>query len=322
MWDAGGVQVFLREHLLTDQTTDVSSAAARGHGICILAMVLFALGFPAAGVLLESWDVVSLSAVRMVLSVALLVPIWIFMDGMAKVRNASWLRGLLIGGVGFGTGTISLLITQSLTDAVTAALVAAMMPVAAVFLEVLLDGRRLTVSFLVGVALVLVGGIVASGAALTESRFGLGALIGITATFVFAWASRASVKNLPDMSNMGQATVTLVGAMVFTVLIYGVFAVQGWEGTQVGALDGYSVLMLLIYAFCGLAISQVFWILGVSKLGIGQASFHLNATPFYVMLVLVAMGGSWDWMQALGAAILAVGVVVAQRGNAWREVLA
>lgn len=310
------------EHFLTDQTVDIAGTAARGHGICVLAMVLFALGFPAAGVLLESWDIVSLSAVRIVLSVALLVPIWIFMDGLKKVKSASWGRGLLIGGVGFGTGTISLLITQSLTDAVTAALVAAMMPVAAVFLEVLLDGRRLTMSFIAGVALVLFGGIVASGAALTESRFGLGALIGITATFIFAWASRASVKNLPAMSNMGQATVTLVGAMLFTLLIYAVFLVQGWQGTQIGALDSYSILMLLIYAFCGLAISQVFWILGVSRLGIGVASFHLNATPFYVMLVLVALGGSWDWMQALGAAILAIGVVVAQRGGAWREVLA
>ena len=87
-------------------------------------------------------------------------------------------------------------------------------------------------------------------------------------------------------------------------------------------MDGYGLLMLLIYAFCGLAISQVFWILGVAKLGIGMASFHLNATPFYVMLIVLAMGGSWDWMQALGAAVLAIGVVVAQRGDAWVEAVA
>ena len=293
----------------------------RGHGVCVLAMVLFAMGFPAADVLLQSWEPISLSAVRIVMSSALLVPIWLFMDGLAKARRAPWGRGLVIGGIGFGTGTLILLVVQSLTDAVTAALVAAMMPVAAVMLEVVLDGRRLTGSFLLGVILVLVGGIVASGASLADSRFGLGAFIGICGTFVFAWASRAAVKNLPGMSNMGQATITLVGATGFNLIVWSLFMVFGWAGTKVGVMDGYGLLMLLIYAFCGLAISQIFWILGVAKLGIGMASFHLNATPFYVMLIVLALGGSWDWMQALGAAVLAIGVVVAQRGDAWREVL-
>jgi drug/metabolite transporter (DMT)-like permease len=283
-------------------------------------MVLFALGFPAADVLLASWGIVALSAVRIVLAVGLLVPIWILMDGFARVRRAPWLRGMVIGGIGFGTGSLSLLITQSMTDAVTAALAAAMMPIAAVILEVVFDGRRLTAAFLFGVVFVLLGGIVAAGGSLMESRFGLGALIGIGATFLFAWASRASVKSLPDMSSMGQATLTLVGAMLFNLGIFGVFAAMGWAGTHVGNLDGYALSMLAIYAFCGMAISQVFWILGVSKIGVGMASFHLNATPFYVMLVVVAMGGRWDWTQALGAAILAVGVVLAQRGGAWRTV--
>lgn len=285
-------------------------------------MVLFALGFPAADVLLASWGTIALSAVRIVLCVALLIPLWVVMDGWFALRSAPWGRGLAIGSVGFGTGTISLLITQTLTDAVTAALVAAMMPVAAVLLEVLLDGRRLTGAFLLGVGLVLAGGVIASGASLGDSQFGLGALVGIVATFIFAWASRATVKNLPEMSNMGQSAITLVGAMGFNLVVLAVFVGFGWTGTQLGAVDGYSLRMLAIYALCGLAISQVFWILGVSKVGVGLASFHLNAVPFYVMLIVVAMGGIGDWMQALGAAVLAVGVVLAQRGSTWREAVA
>ena len=277
------------------------------------------MGFPAAEVLLESWGAIALIAVRIVLGCALLVPIWLLMDGWRTVRAAPWRKGLLIGGIGFGTGTVMLLVTQSMTDAVTAALVAAMMPVAAVALEVLFDRRRLTVSFLLGVALVLIGGIVAAGGSLTESRFGLGALLGILATFIFAWGSRATVKGLPAMSNIGQATLTLIGAMILCQITFVVFLTFGWWGTEVGVIDARGLGMLAIYAFCGMAISQAFWILGVAKVGIGIASFHLNAGPFYVMLILLAFGGSWDWNQALGAAILAVGVVVAQRGDAWAE---
>ena len=171
----------------------------------------------------------------------------------------------MIGGIGFGTGTIALLVTQSMTDAVTAVLVAAMMPVAAVALEVLFDGRRLTMSFLLGVTLVLIGGVVAAGASLSEGQFGLGALIGISATFVFAWGSRATVKDLPEMTSIGQATLTLIGAMLFCIAALVVFLLFGWSGTHVGDLGQRSLGLLAVYALLGMSISQAFWILGVAK---------------------------------------------------------
>jgi drug/metabolite transporter (DMT)-like permease len=37
------------------------------------------------------------------------------------------------------------------------------------------------------------------------------------------------------------------------------------------------------------------------------------------MLILFTFGESWDWGQALGVAILALGVVIAQRGDAWNK---
>ena len=297
-----------------------SGTAARGHAICVTAIVLFAAGFPAAGVLLDSWGPISLIAVRVVLACALLLPIWILVDGWRQVLAAPWVRGLWIGAVGFGFGTVILLVTQSMTDAVTAALVAAMMPVAAVTLEVLFDGRRMTPFFVLGVILVLVGGVVASGANLANGTFGLGAVLGLIATFMFGWGSRQAVKGLPEMSSMGQTTLTLLGAMLLCLAALAIFLFFGWSGTHWAPLRGYGWSMLLIYAWGAMAVSQAFWILGVGKMGVGLASFHLNAAPFYVMLILLAMGGRWDWGQALGAAILAIGVVLAQRGDAWKAV--
>ena len=42
------------------------------------------------------------------------------------------------------------------------------------------------------------------------------------------------------------------------------------------------------------------------------ASFHLNATPFYVMIIVYLFGSDWNWMQVFGAAILTVGTLIAQ----------
>ena len=62
-----------------------------------------------------------------------------------------------------------------------------------------------------------------------------------------------------------------------------------------------------------MGISQALWLSAVKYLGIGLAGYHLNAAPFYVMLVLlVVFGVPWNPMQVIGAIVLLLGVVVAQ----------
>tara|TARA_B100000927_G_scaffold285756_1_gene276259 strand:+ start:216 stop:485 length:270 start_codon:yes stop_codon:yes gene_type:complete len=77
-------------------------------------------------------------------------------------------------------------------------------------------------------------------------------------------------------------------------------------------MNHLNIGLLFIYAFLGLGLSQIFWIKAVEDIGIGVASFHLNAAPFYVMIIVFVLGSEWNWMQALGAAILTVGTVLAQ----------
>ncbi len=290
-----------------------------GNATCMAAIFLFALGFPAAGILLESWGPIALISARTGLAVALLLPLWIALEGWQTVRQAPWAKGLTIGAIGFGIGTVLLLVAQSLSDAVTVVLVVAAMPVGAVALEVACDGRKLTRYFLAGVVLVLLGGYLATGTKLTQGSFGLGAALGLLATLIFAWGSRKAVKGLPELSSFGQTTLTLIGAALFCFITFGVFLTLNLPGTTSAPLGLQGWGLLLIYAWGAMAVSQAFWIVGVGKLGIGIASFHLNAAPFYVMLVMLWLGGSWNWQQAIGAAILAVGVVVTQRREAAAE---
>lgn len=285
----------------------------RGNMFCVLAIALFATGFPAAEVLLNTWGPISLITIRAVLACALLVPIWIMVDGYKTVMAAPWSRALGIGAIGFGVGMVLLLVVQDITDPVSAALIAATMPVSAVLLEILFDGRKLTLNFAAGAVLVLVGGFIATGAELRGGTFGPAIVLGCFASMMFACGSRQAVKGLPNMSSLGQTASTLVGAMLFCMITFVAFALMGWEGTHGAALGPSGWSLLIIYAWGAMALSQAFWLLGVSRLGIGIASFHLNASPFYVMLILLMTGGSWDWGRALGAALLGVGVVLAQR---------
>jgi drug/metabolite transporter (DMT)-like permease len=137
---------------------------------------------------------------------------------------------------------------------------------------------------------------------------------------MFAWGSRKTVKGLPNMTSLGQTTVTFMGAMLFCLATLALFLAMGWQGTQMSKLSSHGWAMMLLYAWGAMAVSQLLWILSVSKMGIGLVSFHMNAAPFYVMLILLVMGGGWNWDQAVGAALVAVGVILAQRSGRWAVV--
>ena len=291
-----------------------SSEIIKSNTILVVAISIFALGFPAAEYLLDDWDVITVVTVRNLFAFVLLFFIWIVLEGSSVVRTANWIKGFWIGGIGFGIGSFLLLFLQSLTTPVIAALSAATMPLAAVTLEVFLDGRRITQWFLIGIILVLFGGFVATGATFEGASFSLRleTLLVFIPAAIFAWGSRATVKNLPGMTSLGQTTITTFGMAVFTLVLY---VICNFLFQFIGPYPEITIRhfgLVLIYACFGFAISQIFWIRGVSGLGIGIASFHLNALPFYVMLFLFLLGESWNWQQAIGAVIVTTGVILSQ----------
>ena len=51
---------------------------------------------------------------------------------------------------------------------------------------------------------------------------------------------------------------------------------------------------------------------GIKKIGLGLASIHMNATAFYVMIILTIFGGTWNNYQLFGAIIVGIGVYISQ----------
>ena len=301
------------------ESTDNKTTIVKSNFLCVFSILLFATGFPAAEYLLKDWDVVSVITARNVFSFILIFIIWLFIEGIQKVKSAKWLKGFLIGLSGFGIGAFLILMLQSLTTPVIAALAVATMPVFAVSLEMLLDGRKMTLWFFFGVVLVLLGGYIASGASLREDNVGIAALIGIIGVALFAWGSRATVKSLPGMSNLGQTAVTSSGMAGLSIVLYFVCSVFFDLTNATSIITIEHLGLVLIYAWLGLGISQIFWIKAVSQLGIGLASFHLNAVPFYVMFMLFLLGDSWIWHQAVGALIVISGVILAQQKSSKKK---
>lgn len=280
--------------------------------LCMLSMLVWALGLPAADLLIGPVPALPLTAARMVMAALCLLPMWWWMEGTQALREAHWGKGVLVGGLGIGVGAFMLVLGQGRTNVVTVAVISAAMPVVGIAIEVLLDGRKMTLALVLGVLLSLGGGVMALGGAGDGLGMGLGALLCFGSIVLYTMGSRMTVTSFPTLTPLGRTTVTLTGAALATSVAAGLNALLGGAGPDWNVLGLKELGALAVFAIGGLAISQVLWIMSIGSLGIAMSSLHINATPFYVMLILFALGGSWDWTQALAAAVVGLGVLIAQ----------
>ena len=275
-------------------------------------MIFFAAGFPAAELLLENSGVIALISLRNAVGFAVLLALLRLLQRQTAILSLPWSAGFRFGFMGFGFGSVMLLVAQFMSDATTAALAVAAMPITAIALEVVLDKRRLTLRFLFSVLLVLIGGVLASGVMMENLSVGVGFTVGLIGSGFYAWGSRQTVKKLPNLTPLSRTTVT-TGGMVAFCLIFWIAVQLFWQSSATLSITtSQDILLLLIYSVLGLSISQVLWIKSVADIGVGIASFHLNATPFYVMVIIFLFGGGWNWMQTVGVLIVLSGAILAQ----------
>jgi len=287
-----------------------SNSPIAGNTLALIAIFLFAAGFPAAEVLLEVWHPITLMFFRLILAVATLVILWIFMEGLSQVLNAPWFKGIKIGILGFGLGTNLLLFAQWFTDPVTVALLATLIPVSAAILEVWDGRRKLTIKFAGGLIASITGGLIAVSENISID-LGWGVLMALASGFFYMWASDKSVTVLPAISSIARSTITFTGAAVFTTFSFVIFFTLGFIEIPSG-VTGAQFFNLIIYSVIAMAISHIFFIIAVDKVGVAITSLHLNFAPFYVMVILFLLGETWDLRAIIGASIVAFGVWLAQ----------
>ena len=287
--------------------------ALKGNILCFAAMVAWAVGFPAVEPLLDTWGVLALIAARMAVGAVLLLAVLSLVEGATSLRDAHWRSGVFTGAFGFGLGATLLLLGQALSDPVTTAIVAAMSPVAGAVYEFLFDKRRASARLLIGVVLSIIGGLVAVGPALLSGEAGLGALACLASVFIFVWGTRASNQRMPGDSALTRTTVTSVGAAIFCAIAWAGAFLMGLGTAQAGAFAPPDIVNFLIWTIFAFVLSQTLWLWSTGTLGVLIASLQMNAVPFYVMIVsILALGAEWSWTQATGAAIVGLGVIVAQ----------
>jgi drug/metabolite transporter (DMT)-like permease len=280
--------------------------------ICIASMLVWAAGLPAADVIIPLIPPLPLTAMRTGLAALVLMAVWLLVEGVGPIRGGRWAMGILIGGICIALGAMLLVIGQAYTDAITVSIITASMPIIGIALEVMLDGRRITGALILGLGLSLFGGVIALAKGGFSLDLGLGALAAFASCAVFTWGSRATVTTFPDMTPLGRTTLTVAGAFIAALAVSLTWSAMGGAPVQWAALGWPEFGALAMFGIGSLAISQILWIISVERIGVGAASLHMNAVPFYVMIFAFALGAEWSWLQTFGAGIVVVGVMVAQ----------
>jgi drug/metabolite transporter (DMT)-like permease len=280
--------------------------------ICTASMVVWAAGLPAADYLIPLLAADQLTAMRMAFAALAVLPLWALVEGFGPLRRVNWIKGLFVGGL-LGTGAWLLVLGQARGGAVTTAVISATLPLIGITIEVALDGRKMTPALTIGLALSVLGGFLAMDFGKGGLSLGIGALLCFGSVLCYAVSSRLTVTSFPDETALGRTAVTLVGAGLVTALVASLGI--GFAGYPVPAFGTWGLRewgAMAIFSVGSLAISQLLWIISVGRLGIGWSALHINAAPFYVMLILFALGGAWDWKQAGAAALVGLGVLIAQ----------
>jgi drug/metabolite transporter (DMT)-like permease len=290
----------------------ITNSILTANMICVASMLVWAAGLPAADLIIPLIPPLPLTAMRTGLAALVLMLVWLAVEGITPIRRARWPLGILIGGICIALGAVLLVIGQAYTDAITVSIITASMPIIGIALEVLLDGRRITAALILGLCLSLFGGAIALAQGGFSLDLGLGALAAFTSCAVFTWGSRATVTTFPEMTPLGRTTLTVTGGFVAALAVSLTWSAMGGAAVQWPALGWKEFGALAIFGVGSLAISQILWIISIERIGIGAASLHMNAVPFYVMIFAFALGADWSWLQTLGAAIVVVGVMVAQ----------
>lgn len=300
---------------MTDMPQTRQSSLLTANLICMGSMLIWAAGLPAADHLIPLLIPEQLNALRMLLAGGFLVVVWALFEGFAPLRATNWLKGIAVGSL-IGLGAWFLIKGQAIGGAVTAAVISSTLPVVGIALEVALDGRKVTLALILGLILSLAGGVMAldlgAGGAGGGLSLAWGAVLCFGSVVSFTIGSRLTVTAFPKETPLGRTAVTLTGAAIAALIVAGgqvglggempTFAAWGWK--EIGAI--------LLFSVGALGISQVMWIMSVERLGIGLSALHINAAPFYVMLILFALGGLWNWPQAFAAALVGLGVLIAQ----------
>ena len=288
------------------------SVRTQGNVMAVLSMLLWSTSFPISEVLLMRWDALSLAVVRLGGGALMLT-----LMGWGIRNRYSWTNwpvrsALMIGAVGIGIGTFALNLGLKYSNPVNVSVIVTTIPLFSVMLGVIKHEETLSPRIMIAIGLAICGGVLVSWSSTqTQAGFQGGELLVLGAVILWTWYSRVSVTRLLVIPAYPRTVLTILGGALCLIPVALVLEGSGW--VDLNAPWSVSDLPLIggLCAF-GVGLSMVCWMISAEKIGVTIAALHINALPFYVLLLGLMFGGTLLVSQVTGAVLVATGAVLAQ----------
>lgn len=231
---------------------------------------------------------------------------------LPALRAKPWIL-LLLGLTGYTGFTAFFYAAAHFTTGANMSIIQGSMPFFVFSLAFLVRGRRVGLMQSLGMALGVAGvALVATRADLEVIRtlsFNLGDLFIVGATISYA----IYTVGLEDRPNVG--SLSLFAGIVLMALLTSL-PLAAIEAATTGTFwptpKGW-VITILVSIFPSF-LAQVFYIRGVELIGPGRAGIFVNLIPVFGAAMAVAfLGEPFGWFQAVGLALVMVGIVLAQK---------
>ena len=226
-------------------------------------------------------------------------------------RRKEVLTSFFLGIFGYGLASLLLVIGIGYAGAVTAAIIAALVPVISALLDVIATRRMIDFRLFIAVILSLVGGLIAT---LNDQEMvltlGWGELLLLSSVVLWVLYSRFSLSMLGQAHPVGGYGLTMIAGSLGLLLATFIAGFFGYELKQDFSFN--SVMVVLFLGIFSTGLSVLLWLHGAKRLGVTTAGLHQNLVPVLVMLIMFILGEGFQWREGVGGLLVMSGAIIAQ----------
>ena len=227
---------------------------------------------------------------------------------------------LILGATGFAVFNNLMYLALNYTSAINVAIEQASMPLILFALNYLLFQTRVTAFQVTGFIITLVGVAVTATRgnilALGDQPLNIGDIIMLCAVMVYG-AYSAFLRNKPDIHLLSFLAVLGIAAFFATIPFAAFEIITGtidWPNAQGWGVVIYAALFPSI-------VSQLFWVMGLEKIGSNRGGLFINLVPIFgALLAVLILGEQFQTYHAVGLVMVLGGIALAQQVSKSRPI--
>jgi drug/metabolite transporter (DMT)-like permease len=299
-----------------EPTTMTTQQKVLGNLAFCCGIPIWATMFPATEYLLNNWDPVAITFVRMSGGgLVLLVVFALLEDVSATLRTAPWGKIVLLGLFGVALSTFLFAWGIQLSSAVAGALIAATGPIVAALITGLVYGQPLHKGIVLGVLLAVAGGVCAvfaNGGGVVDFRGG--EIVVLLAMSIWVWYSYNCQRWLKGLPQVSIAALTVAAGSIGFAVYVGMAELTGFDDVRFGT--ELKEWLVIGWLSIGPASTSIFlWHFGVSRVGVTIGSMYQNLVPIIVVLITISLGQYPTYLHLIAGVLIITGVLYTQIRN-------